>query len=299
MPTFDTPGPISANLELGAGRMRIVAGDRHDTVVEVRPTDPAKRADVAAAEATRIDYSGNRLVVKTPKGWWQYALWNPAESVDVLVELPAGSEVRVAAGVVTIDCDGPLGRCRFRTGAGTTRVADAGSVDVHVGAGDVTVERAGGPVSVTTGSGAVDLGRVTAATVKNANGDTRIGEATGAVRVSGANGAITVGRALDSVVARTANGDIRLHQVGHGSVQADTAFGTLDIGVRDGVAAWLDLHTHHGTVHNDLEAIGRPGPADDKVKVRARTAMGDITITRVVADPAGAAAAAVAGEGAA
>ena len=44
MPTFDTPEPISVSLELGVGDIRIVAGDRTDTVVEVRPTDPPRRA---------------------------------------------------------------------------------------------------------------------------------------------------------------------------------------------------------------------------------------------------------------
>lgn len=37
--------------------MRIVAGERTDTVVEVRPTDPNDRAHVELAEATRIGCS--------------------------------------------------------------------------------------------------------------------------------------------------------------------------------------------------------------------------------------------------
>ena len=42
MPTFDTPEPITVTLELGVGDVRITASDRADTVVEVRPSDPAK-----------------------------------------------------------------------------------------------------------------------------------------------------------------------------------------------------------------------------------------------------------------
>jgi hypothetical protein len=54
MPTFDTPQPISVTVELGVGDLRIVASDRTDTMVEVRPSDPAKKADVTAAEQTRV-----------------------------------------------------------------------------------------------------------------------------------------------------------------------------------------------------------------------------------------------------
>ncbi len=50
MPTFDTPRPILVDLELGVGDVRITAGDRTDTTVEIRPTDPAKPSDVEAAE---------------------------------------------------------------------------------------------------------------------------------------------------------------------------------------------------------------------------------------------------------
>jgi len=55
MPVFDTPEPISVTVELGVGDLRVVAGDRADTVVEVRPSDPAKKGDVTAAEQTRVE----------------------------------------------------------------------------------------------------------------------------------------------------------------------------------------------------------------------------------------------------
>lgn len=62
MPTFDTPEPISVTLELGVGDIRIVAGERTDTVVEVRPSDAARTSDVTAAQQTRVEYAGGRLL---------------------------------------------------------------------------------------------------------------------------------------------------------------------------------------------------------------------------------------------
>ena len=49
MPTFDTPTPISATIDLGLGDVRITAGDRATTVVDVRPSDPSNDGDSRAA----------------------------------------------------------------------------------------------------------------------------------------------------------------------------------------------------------------------------------------------------------
>ena len=73
MPTFDTPNLISVTLEVGVGDIRIVASDRTDTVVDVRPSDPAWKPDVTAAELTRVEYADGRLLVEAPKGWRQWS----------------------------------------------------------------------------------------------------------------------------------------------------------------------------------------------------------------------------------
>ncbi|HEX3874216.1 MAG TPA: hypothetical protein VHW26_08725 [Solirubrobacteraceae bacterium] len=46
------------------------------------------------------------------------------------------------------------------------------------------------------------------------------------------------------------------------------------------MAAWLDLDTRCGTVHNSLDAAGPPAAGEDAVEVRARSSFGDITIRR-------------------
>ena len=43
MPTFDTPEPITATIDLAIGDVRISAGERGTTVVEVRPSDASER----------------------------------------------------------------------------------------------------------------------------------------------------------------------------------------------------------------------------------------------------------------
>jgi Putative adhesin len=288
MPTFDTPEPISVTVELGVGDIRIVASDRTDTIVEVRPSDAAKQSDVTAAEQTRVEYAGGRLLVKAPKGWKQYTFRGGGESIDVQVDLPAGSQVRGDAGVAALRCSGRLGECRYRTGVGDIHLDQAGPVQLKTGAGDITVDQAVGGAELTTGSGAVRIDSIDGtAVVKNSNGDTWIGEVTGDLRVNAANGKISVDQAHATVAAKAANGDVRLGEVTRGAILAQTGFGKVEIGVLDGVAAWLDLSTRFGNVQNDLDAAERPEPDEDAVEVRARTAFGDITIHRAFADDTG------------
>ena len=74
MPTFDTPEPISVTVELGVGDLRIVASDRADTMVEVRPSDAAKKADVAAAALERTGPS-RRRERRASQGAQRYTGW--------------------------------------------------------------------------------------------------------------------------------------------------------------------------------------------------------------------------------
>jgi hypothetical protein len=288
MPTFDTPEPISVTVELGVGDLRIVASDRTDTMVEVRPSDAAKKADVTAAEQTRVEYAGGRLLIKAPKSWRQFTWRGGGESIDVQVELPAGSHLRGETGVAALRCQGRLGECRYKTGVGDIQLERAGAVQLRTGAGDLNVGTADGDAELSTGSGSVRIDRIDgAAVVKNSNGDTWIGEVTGNLRVNAANGRISVDRARETVAVKSANGDVRLGEVAHGAVIAQTAMGKVEIGIRGGVAAWLDLNTRFGNVHNDLDAVERPESGEDAVEVRARTSFGDITINRSVANATG------------
>ena len=106
---------------------------------------------------------------------------------------------------------------------------------------------------------------------------------TGDARASTASGTITIDRAGAGVVAKTAHGRVHLGEVAHGTAVAESAFGDLEIGVRDGVPAWLDLRTKFGHVRNELDASERPASGEDSVEVHAHTSMGDIVIHRSLA----------------
>ena len=132
-----------------------------------------------------------------------------------------------------------------------------------------------------TGSGQVRVGEIDGpAVIKNLNGVTWVGEVKGDLRCNAANGDITVDRALGAVIAKSANGAVRIGEVVRGSVELRTSYGELEVGVRQGTAALLDVRSQFGRVVNLLAASSGPEPSDQTVEVLARTSFGDIVVRR-------------------
>jgi DUF4097 and DUF4098 domain-containing protein YvlB len=280
MPSFDTPTPISATIEVVSGDVRITASDRTTTLVTVEPTDAGNDEDRRAAESTRVEYAAGQLLVKQPR----LRSWRPRNgggSLDVTVELPAGSSVHADGAMADFTTEGPLGETRIKTGIGRIRVDEADKLTLKGGIGDITVDRASGHAEITSGSGEVRVRELgSTAVIKNANGDTWVGVATGDARLSAGNGDIAVDESQASVAAKSANGDVRLSDVARGAVVLETKLGDLEVGIREGTAAWLDVQARAGRVRNALEAADAPGPAAETVEVRARTVAGDVVIRR-------------------
>jgi DUF4097 and DUF4098 domain-containing protein YvlB len=279
MPTFDTPKPISATLDVGLGDVRIRATDGGTTVVQVQPSDASNEKDRKAAELTRVEYLHGQLDVTASKRrpW----LSRDAGSIDVTIELPAGSHVHSSLAAADVHCDGRLGQFQIKTGLGRVMLDEVETLHVKSGTGDIVVDRVIGHADITAGSGDVRV-RVLdgTAVIKNSNGDTWIGAAESDLRLNAANGDIAVDVAHGSVVAKSANGDVRLGEVVRGSVVLETRVGDLDVGIREGSAAWLDVNATAGRVINSLEAADAPEPSAETVEVRARTTVGEIVIRR-------------------
>ncbi len=263
MPTFDTPAPISVTIDLGLGDIRIAASDRTDTVVDARPTDPARESDVRAAEQTGVEYAAGQLLVKGPRQRGLSVFGRPG-SVDLMIELPTGSHLHGDAGAAAFHCQGRLGEFRARTGLG-----------------DITVDRTAGHADVSTGTGRIRLSEIDgSAVVKNSNGDCWIGEITGDLRAHTANGDIAVGQAGTSLSASTSYGNVQVSEITRGPASLRTSFGHNEIGIRNGTAARLDVSTKFGRVRNDLAAAAGPGSSTETADVRASTSYGDIVIRR-------------------
>ncbi|MFE2390763.1 DUF4097 family beta strand repeat-containing protein [Streptomyces althioticus] len=172
---FQTPAPLPVALDIAAGRIRFVAADRADTVVEVLPVDATKSRDAKAAEQTRVEYRDGVLRIDGPQAKNQ--LLGPSGSVDITVRLPAGSRVEAKAAGAELRGEGRLGDVVVDGALGPVELDEAASVRLTVLAGDVSVGRLGGPAEISTGKGDI---RVTEAlrgtvTLRTEHGDITVG----------------------------------------------------------------------------------------------------------------------------
>jgi hypothetical protein len=286
MPVFAWPAPISVSVELTAAAVRLVASERSDTEVEIRPIDPADLLAARTAANTAVDFHDGRLTIGTPRAqpWsWKWAvdLVTGPSGVEVVVNLPTGSDVRVQTDYGEIRAEGEFGECRLRTSYGDIEVDRAATADLTTAGGAVGVARVEGRAQVTAGTGDLRIGDIGGpAIIKNDYGQTSVGRVEGELRLVGSYGDMTVRAALADVEARTAYGSVRIDEVVRGTVSLTTTSGRLEIGIREGTAAWLDVQTSHGTLRNSLPTRGGPDGFTDTVEIHASTRDGDIVIRR-------------------
>lgn len=279
MPTFDTPNPINVAIQIGIGDITVTASERSDTVVTISPRDASNARDMEAARDATAELTGLRLRVRA-KTWRRFTPHSDG-AVIVAVELPHASSIDVETGMGEITCTGELAGTGARTGMGSVNLERTGKLRARTGMGDVRVVSVAGEARVATGSGSITIGEVTeSVNATTSTGDISVESADGDVDVRTASGAISVQRAARSVRAHSAAGAIRIDEVSTGSIHVRTSAGSVDIGVRAGSAAWVDLNTQFGTVRNNLTQVDGPEQGDDQVKVRVRTAAGDITVQR-------------------
>jgi DUF4097 and DUF4098 domain-containing protein YvlB len=280
MPTFETPQPIAITVDLFVGHVEIIASDRTDTVVEVRPSDPAKKEDVRAVQETEVDFAAGNLTVKAPTGWKMYTLpraWH-TPSIEVTIEVPTGSRLHGTSNVGRFLVTGELGQCELKSSLGDMQLEKAGPLELHTG-GNITIDQVVSRASITTGTGIVRIREIDgSAVVKNSNGETTIREIAGDLQVKAANGNITVERPRGSVTAKTANGNIRIGDASRGTLQLETSLGELEVGIHPGSAAYLDVSTKYGALQNLMETADQPAQSEETVHVYARTSFGNIII---------------------
>ncbi|BBC34859.1 uncharacterized protein SGFS_061530 [Streptomyces graminofaciens] len=220
MQKFDTPAPISAVLSIPAGRVRFIAADRADTTVEVLPADASKGRDVKAAEQITVEYGDGVLRIAAREAKNQ--LFGPSGTVEVTVQLPAGSRVEAKAAGAEFRGVGRLGDVAFEGAQGPVKLDETAGARLAVLDGDITVGRLGGPAEISTQRGSI-----------------RITEALG--------GAVTLS---------TQQGDISIDAARgvSASLDAGTSYGRISNALlnADGAAARLAIHAT--TAHGDITA---------------------------------------------
>jgi hypothetical protein len=219
MQKFDTPTPISAVLDIPAGRVQFIAAERADTTVEVRPTNAAQGRDVKTAQQTTVEYGDGVLRIRTSAA--EHRILGPSGSIEVTVKLPAGSRIEAKAGSAEFRAVGRFGDIAFDGAHGEAKIDEATSLRLTALAGDISVGRLGGPAEIST-----------------LQGDIHVAEAR-----------------RGTVVLRTQSGDVTV-VAAHGvsaSLDAGTGYGRIHNSLKN-TAGTPDLNIQATTGHGDITA---------------------------------------------
>ncbi|MER7204846.1 hypothetical protein CG723_41545 [Streptomyces sp. CB01635] len=178
MQKFATTAPVTAVLDIPAGRVQLIAADRSDVTVEVRPANASKSRDVKAAERTTIAYDNGVLRVVNPEGDQHFG---PSGSVEVTVQLPAGSGVEVKAKAAELRAVGRLGDLVFDGAYRHVKVDEAAGLRLTATDGDVEVKRLTGPGDISTARGDITVAEATGGklTLTTQSGDITVTAAAG------------------------------------------------------------------------------------------------------------------------
>ncbi|GAB2952289.1 DUF4097 family beta strand repeat-containing protein [Micromonospora polyrhachis] len=180
MQKFDTTAPISAVLDIPAGRIRFIAADRADTTVEILPTDASKGRDVKMAEQTKVKYGDGVLRIEAP-AVKNKVLGPSSGSVEVTVQLPAGSRVEAKAASAEFRGVGRLGDVAIEGAQGSVKLDETESALLTLLAGDISVGRLGGSAEISTAKGDIRIAEAVRGTVvlRTEAGEVSVGAAAG------------------------------------------------------------------------------------------------------------------------
>ncbi|WP_328618813.1 DUF4097 family beta strand repeat-containing protein [Streptomyces sp. NBC_00354] len=222
MQKFDTPAPIAAVLDIPAGRIRFVAADRTDTAVEVLPANASSGRDVTAAEQITVGYADGVLRIQAAPA--KNRTLGNSGSVEVTVQLPAGSRIEAKAAGAEFHGVGRLGDVTFEGAQASVNLDEAASAHLSLLAGDVSVGRLGGPAEISTQKGNLTIAEAVRGTVRlrTEHGNISVGAAAGvsaALDAGTSYGRIhnslknTEGTTALNIHATTAYGDITARSI--------------------------------------------------------------------------------------
>jgi hypothetical protein len=274
MPTFATPGPVTATVEVAGAQVRVTASDRTDTVVLVEPINEASPSDVKVASKTKVDFAGGQLSVKTT------VTGDKNGSVVITIDLPVGSSLIAYLAHSSVHADGSFGECELHMASGRVQLDRISALQANIAAGEITIGHIAGRASVDGGAFAMRISEVkdTVKLSSTGAGQTWIGHASADLDLSSAHGGFDIDRADGSVTAKTADGAIRIGRLTRGQAEVMNRSGNIEVGISEGTAARVDANSERGSVRNSVPAQENPDTPDNKVTVRARTRYGDIII---------------------
>ena len=265
--TFQTSGPISLYVEIGAGDLKVDAIETTETEVHV-----AGRA----ADDVTVEQRGDQIVVLSPP--LRGGLFGTSHDLRVTVTMPLDSDLGAKLGSADVVATGRYGAARIKSGSGDIRLGELTDDSVvETGSGDIEIAGSTGHLRIKAGSGDVSVGRavstVVVSAIRYSSEDT--------ASIKSGSGSIQVRDAHTDLSAVTGSGDVYVGQIHRGAVKAKAASGDIHIGVPAGVPVWTDISCISGNVRSNLQGAGQPEKGQDYIEIRATTVSGDVNLSQL------------------
>jgi Putative adhesin len=246
----------------GTGSIAVAGEPTSAVTVEVVPSHRGADVDDLLAQV-RVSFEDGHLYIQGPRA----ATFRRKKGLDLTIRAPEGSSCAAKTISADLSCVGDLSAVSLQTASGDLTAASVtDGVTVRSASGDVMLDNVGGTVSIHTASGDVQATRL--------DGDVRINSASGDIQIASCGGPVAI---------HTASGDVRLGAVGAGRVELLSASGDLQVGVLPGFGVYMDLSSHSGDIHSDLDASDGSEGDDESaaaLRINCRTQSGDIRITK-------------------
>ncbi len=260
--SFPLTGPISLNVRLGHGSVRVAAQDGLGEAIVTLDS----RGDGAVADRTTVELDGTTLSVLAPRQGGIPSLlagWRRGDGVDATITVPSGTPMKISTFTADVSVRGR-----------------AGDVDVSTGSAAVELGVVDGDLRLRCGSSSSHVHQVLgAAAVKSGSGSLDVDELGGGLQCVLGSGGLTVGVARGALRSRTGSGDARIGSA-HADVDVAAGSGNVSIGLPAGTSAKLDVKTGAGCFRSDLPVERDRTGTGPAITVRARTGSGDVRLHR-------------------
>jgi hypothetical protein len=262
--TFPLTESINLVVKLAHGSVVVNAvDDEREAVVKLSARDSG--SDVL--DRFTVELRGSTLLVAGPRQGGLLDLisnWRrDRDAVDVVVEIPVGTPVKVSS--ASADVSG-IGRC--------------GTADIVIGAANVHLDAVAGDFRLRCGSGETHVGSVAGgAHVRAGSGSAHFGDVGGVLECGFGSGTVTAESVRGGVRVRGGAGSA---EVGATYGDVDIAFGSgpIRVGLPAGTPARVDVTSGSGHVHSDLAVESAPAKGGEPISIRARTGSGDVHLSR-------------------
>ena len=252
---FPTPTPIDLYVENAAGSVDVFADAQAETTVDIAGRIP---------EEVVVELTGQRLTIRPRR---RHRLRH--QRLDITVHLPAGSTVEAVTAAAGVTVRGTIASLEATAASASVSVDDVtGAVSVGSASGSLRAGAIGGPLSF-----------------RSASGSLRADKVGGECTASSASGSITIGVVDDDVAASSVSGAVAVREAHRGTVELSATSGSVEVGVRRGTVAWLDVSSVGGRVRSDLTDEGAPTSGGAALTVRARSVSGHVAVVPAGAPP--------------